>query len=93
MITAIYVEQYDGWWRLSIDEWKAICKEGAKGGGHTLPKTMLKHRPRFIKLDGTLGEHGRSYWTPRKDILLYHPLDWEKEEYQSALQELKEKGV
>lgn len=88
----IYVEQYGAFWRLTPAAWRALCEEGLKGNGHNLPERPLRNRPRTIGRTD-YGDGDGSYYPKRPDILVYRPLDWEVEDYQEALNELKEKGL
>jgi hypothetical protein len=91
-IHAIHVEQFEGWWKLSPDEWRELLKGGIEGNGHELPRTrMLKRRSRHVgATDYGDGEGRNSYFARRDGILIYSPLDWEPENYADALAELDE---
>lgn len=90
VVKAVYVEQYDGWWRYSLAQWRKLLEGGIEGNGHVLENPMLRNRPRFIYIDGNPGEVGRSYYTLRNDVIIYSPLDWETDDYRSALKDLDE---
>lgn len=88
-IKAIYVEQYGGWCKLPLAKWEELLKEGIESGGHELRGHMLVSRPPHITRVA-YDDSKPSYYTDRKDVLLYHPLDWGVEDYQNALDELKD---
>lgn len=89
-IKSVYAEQFGAWWKLTVAQWRELCKSGIANNGHELPESaMLKNRPSFIH--AVRNESGRaSYWTTRNDILVCSPLDWESEAYQQSLDELDE---
>lgn len=91
-IKAVYVEQYGAWWKLSLDEWRQILASGAAGNGHTLPnERAMGRRSRLVgATDYGDGEGETSYYPKADGILIYSPLDWWPEDYESALQELND---
>jgi hypothetical protein len=99
-LKAVYCEQFGAFWRLTPYEWRMLCVQGARGEGHTLPPNgRLRHRPgqvigKVMESGGEPGDSTPYYWVldPYKETaLFYRPLDWEEEDYQSALKELEEK--
>lgn len=75
------MQQYGGWWKLSLEQWHALCDNGARGNGHMLPAGgLLKRRPAAVgKTD--YGEGRISYYAKNKTTRFYEPLDWKPEDY------------
>jgi hypothetical protein len=82
----VYVGQFGFCWRLTVEQWRALCEAGARGEGYNLePYRELKRFPRGIWLDRETGRRSST----RNDILYYEPLDWEPDWFQSALEDLE----
>jgi len=86
----IYVTQYGAWWRLTIEQWRAVCEAGASGQGYDLPDdAQLTRKPRGVH-GGREDESDRldvkiSYWTDNNKHPVFQPLDWDPEDFKAAL--------
>lgn len=78
------IEQDERFWKLTPTQFVAMCKEGVETGGHTLPNTirMLKSAPKGVK------RFGYDYFAADKNIKVYSPLKWRKEDYKENLMAL-----
>ena len=85
-IKAIYVQQYDYFWKLTPEQWRRLLIKGLEGDGHLLPKVEMKRRPSKVRAEW-LGD-SKNYYVVDSDVLYYEPLDWEVEDYQAALNDL-----
>lgn len=84
----IYVQQYGAWWKFTPQVWRKICEGGARGEGHMLPPAcMMRKRSPLVGVV-QYGDEQPTYYPLRDDVLVYSPLDWEPEDYASALKEL-----
>lgn len=89
MIRTIYVEQYGWWWKLTPEQWRALCTGGAAGHGHQLPEKSLRRRSALVGATGYNDGRGKKSYFPLRDgIRVYSPLDWEADDYREALREL-----
>lgn len=83
----IYCEQYGIIWKFTLPGFLAFCREGAIHGKHDLNKfgRELRTRPKGIfKV-----RDSPSLFTGDPDVILFHPLDWHKGDYQQAALDIK----
>jgi hypothetical protein len=93
-IRAVYVTQFDGWWKLSLREWADICRSGAAGCGYLLPwSRQLKRRPATVGVTQLAGSARSMYWLRTNGYLLVQPLDWDKETFAAELAQIEARGV
>lgn len=86
-MTHVYVENFGGFWKLSLEEWKAICQQGAAGEGYQLdPCKQLRNRPRWVRRSADTNH--AHYWSADPDKKFVRPLDWSREEFQKELNTL-----
>jgi hypothetical protein len=96
----IICEQYGSYWKFTPKEFLALCNKSIqnKPGGFELPlKNELKHKPSGIcnpdrkpyksKYPGT----GQNAFSADPNLILYHPLDWERGNYRQAAREVIER--
>ncbi len=93
----IYCEQYGYYWSFTPKEFLALCSKSIqnKPGGFELPdKNQLKGKPKDVynperKPRGTkYPVSGQDAYSASPDVILYHPLDWGREEYREAAREV-----
>lgn len=85
----VYVEQYGGVWKITLDEWKAICRAGLTGEGYVLPPCrQLTRRPAWVRR--STDSPRVHYWSADPNKKLVHPLDWSVEAYREELKQLGE---
>lgn len=81
----VYIGNFGYCWRLTVEEWRAICEAGAEGYGYDLsPFKALRRFPSWLER----GEDSDQRYNTRNDRLYYEPLDWTAEDFGSALKEL-----
>ena len=86
----VYVEQYGYVWKLTLDEWKAICRAGLAGEGYVLPSCReLAGRPKWLRRER--GGNKAGYWVLDGTKKFVQPLDWKTEEFREELERLGEK--
>lgn len=78
----IYCEQYDYYWKFTLPQFLAFCNWGIKYGNHDLNKfgKPLKGKPKDILKP----RETRTSFSASPDILLFHPLDWNRGDYPEA---------
>lgn len=88
----VYVTQYGVFWKLTPLQWRDLCAAAIKDDGYDLDKVALrlKDRPRAIRRD--MDSDRDSYYTTRNDMPLFHPLDWDKEQFEDALRDIESDG-
>lgn len=90
MIKQVVIQQFGGWWRLSLDQWIGLCQRAAlTGEGYDLSEwaPQLKRKPAVIA--ATRYEGGRwDYHSTREDVLYVEPLDWTRADFERQLQEI-----
>jgi hypothetical protein len=89
----IYVEQYGAWWKFTPDVWRAVLLDGVAKGGHSLPDANRIARRSPLVGVADSGSGHPSYFPMRNNVLVYHPLDWDEEDYTDALVELDAPGA
>jgi len=84
---AIYVGHFGIIWKLTQEQWLAVCRSGAAGSGYDLRSCRrLRSRPNFLHPDG---EVRGSYWCSRHDVSYFEPLDWYPEDFAEHLAEIE----
>lgn len=96
----IYCEQYGYYWSFTPNEFLALCNKSIqnKPDGFELPKkNELKRKPTAI-VNPDRKEYGTKYpgtgqhaFSASPDAILYHPLDWDRNDYRQAAREVIER--
>ena len=96
----IYCEQYGYYWGFTPKEFLILCDKSINGlpDGFELPsKNELRGKPPSVynpnrKPRGTkYPQCGRDAYSCSPDVILYHPLDWEKGDYLQAKKEVMQR--
>jgi len=78
----VYVGQFGAFWRLTPEQWRQVCRDGAYGEGYSLEGYRgLKTKPRW--LHPMEDDRGR-YWTS-KEVEYYEPFDWFEHDFKEHL--------
>lgn len=83
----IYCEQYGMFWKFTLPGFLTFCREGATYGRHDLNKfgKLLRGKPK-----GTYKSREKiQSYSGDSDVILFHPLDWHKGDYQQAAIDIK----
>jgi hypothetical protein len=87
----VYIGQFDAFWRLTTDEWIALCESASKNGGYDLDGyRQLKARPAFLRC---VPERKGRYWSKDPSKVYVEPLDWESSDFADAAREAKERAA
>lgn len=91
----VYIGQFGAFWRLTLDEWKALCRAAQEPdwtGYNLAAYRELRTKPKWLrKSDSQPG-----YWPIRNDLVYggtdryVEPIDWSPEEFADELQRLDE---
>ena len=84
----IICEQYGFYWKFNLKGFLALCKEGTKTGRHNLNDygKELKNKP----FDIMKPQWASAPFSGSSEVMLIHPLDWHRGDYEQAAIEATE---
>lgn len=83
----VYVQQFGGFWSLSVPAWIGCCRRGAAGLGYDLDAAgkRLSGKPKGIRKNS----NRPGFWSARSDARFVQPLDWAASDYVEEIENIR----